>query len=773
MKSNTKIVSIALILAFMLIALPMGVQAAPPSAPPPYWAQFIADVTVPDGTSFAPGAAFTKTWRLKNIGTNAWTSSDVSLIFDRGENMAVPGSPAILGTNTTVAPGQTMDFTVNMIAPNRDGHYFGYFKLNSISNGIFGIGSTAQKSFWVEIYVTSPSVAGYDFTENISSASFSSGAGDLPFPGDTGSANGFGIRQDAPVMENGVYSAQSGLLFSPQNVFNGYIQAVYPAFHVQNGDHFQATVGCEYGYSTCYVLYTLYYQIGTGPKKTFWSFREKYEGLTYNVNLDLSALANQDVNFSLAVSAYGFPAGDRALWVHPVISRAGGSLPPPPPSASLPDLLFSNVYLGMQGIPGNSNNCVPNYASYELRVTIRNQGLTPAFNIPVIESSTGTQLTIGELQPNQSMELYFPANSPTGTYNLVIDPQNTIQELDKNNNTLSRLAITPTPPAICTPVITPTATPAPQTNAMIIWQSAGDPCGTASFWSDHMLYASCVPGASTPVYIAYSQLPAYSNTYLSRYSIWMKAYAPFTAQTPGGTVTFNGSGYVIATPAEQRMMAEWANYASAEIPNGPRSGGGMAIQGHFKGDNTCFDINVYRDGRYRVVSCLSGYTYPAPDGYLDANELLYFYRWADHLDTYQTISTVGTLSFINIFQTTGLVAPTIADKLSIEAMVFNLESRAKGQSYTSGGGMPTAVFVAQKVLAQQLGIATGEIQVKNIENVNFPDVCLGAPALNEVCSQAVTSGYRVQLIAQSMLYEFHTDSAGYDIRQFGNPQSAP
>ncbi|HGJ66308.1 TPA: hypothetical protein ENS27_13160, partial [bacterium] len=37
------------------------------------WAGFVADVTVPDGTSFAPGAAFIKTWRLKNIGTCTWT----------------------------------------------------------------------------------------------------------------------------------------------------------------------------------------------------------------------------------------------------------------------------------------------------------------------------------------------------------------------------------------------------------------------------------------------------------------------------------------------------------------------------------------------------------------------------------------------------------------------------------------------------------------------------------------------------------------------------
>ena len=101
---------------------------------------------------------------------------------------------------------------------------------------------------------------------------------------------------------------------------------VYPAFKVQSGDRFQSTIGCEYGATTCYVAYRLDYQIGTGAVKTFWTFREKYEGWTYNANLDLSSLAGQDVKFILVISAYGSPTGDRALWGNPIIARAGGTV---------------------------------------------------------------------------------------------------------------------------------------------------------------------------------------------------------------------------------------------------------------------------------------------------------------------------------------------------------------------------------------------------------------------------------------------------------------
>src|SRR5512140_1636519 len=49
-------------------------------------AQFVADVTVPDGAYITPGATFTKTWRIKNVGTCSW-NTNYSLIFVSGERM--------------------------------------------------------------------------------------------------------------------------------------------------------------------------------------------------------------------------------------------------------------------------------------------------------------------------------------------------------------------------------------------------------------------------------------------------------------------------------------------------------------------------------------------------------------------------------------------------------------------------------------------------------------------------------------------------------------
>jgi hypothetical protein len=105
-------------------------------------AQFISDVTVPDGTSFAPGFTFTKTWRLKNIGTCTWTN--YYLIFDSGEKMGGPDQQLI---PVSVAPGQTVDLTVTLVSPTTQGTYRGYWKLKNSGGIPFGIGSAGTKSF--------------------------------------------------------------------------------------------------------------------------------------------------------------------------------------------------------------------------------------------------------------------------------------------------------------------------------------------------------------------------------------------------------------------------------------------------------------------------------------------------------------------------------------------------------------------------------------------------------------------------------------------------
>lgn len=117
------------------------------------WAQYVADVTYPDDTEVQTGQTFTKTWRLKNIGSCDWTSG-YQLIFVSGDQMnAAISSPL---TGGIIAPGGTADVSVSLKAPDAAGTYQGYFRLRSSSGQEFGIGGSANGAFWVKIVATSP-----------------------------------------------------------------------------------------------------------------------------------------------------------------------------------------------------------------------------------------------------------------------------------------------------------------------------------------------------------------------------------------------------------------------------------------------------------------------------------------------------------------------------------------------------------------------------------------------------------------------------------------
>lgn len=128
-------------------------QPASPTPLPCNWARFVADVTYPDGSAVEAGVSFTKTWRLRNVGSCAWTTG-YTLIFDHGDRM---GAPVDVNLPHTVAPGEAVDLSVALTAPDTAGTYKAYFRLRSDSGEVFGIGNDQLGAFWAEIQVAEPS----------------------------------------------------------------------------------------------------------------------------------------------------------------------------------------------------------------------------------------------------------------------------------------------------------------------------------------------------------------------------------------------------------------------------------------------------------------------------------------------------------------------------------------------------------------------------------------------------------------------------------------
>lgn len=112
--------------------------------------EFVADITVPDGTVFEPGESFVKTWQLRNTGTSTWSSGH-SLVFISGEQM---GAPASVPLSITVPPGETGDVSVSLTAPSNPGIYFSYWMLRGPAGNNFGLGPANDQPFYALITVT-------------------------------------------------------------------------------------------------------------------------------------------------------------------------------------------------------------------------------------------------------------------------------------------------------------------------------------------------------------------------------------------------------------------------------------------------------------------------------------------------------------------------------------------------------------------------------------------------------------------------------------------
>ena len=112
----------------------------------------MADVNYPDNTKVALDTDFTKTWRLKNVGTCTWTSG-YKLVFENGDRMSAPDSKSF--TSGSVAPGGTVDVSVDLTAPDDEGTYQGNFRLKESGGVLFGIGPAGTAAFWVKIKAVS------------------------------------------------------------------------------------------------------------------------------------------------------------------------------------------------------------------------------------------------------------------------------------------------------------------------------------------------------------------------------------------------------------------------------------------------------------------------------------------------------------------------------------------------------------------------------------------------------------------------------------------
>ncbi len=96
-------------------------------------AVYVSDVTIPDGTTIPAGQSFTKTWKVTNIGSCAWTAT-YQLTFVSGDSLGGKATPI----NQVVNPGESADISVILTSSSASGNITGRWKLSNDKGQQFG-----------------------------------------------------------------------------------------------------------------------------------------------------------------------------------------------------------------------------------------------------------------------------------------------------------------------------------------------------------------------------------------------------------------------------------------------------------------------------------------------------------------------------------------------------------------------------------------------------------------------------------------------------------
>ena len=133
---------------------PSGTQPEEPTQTPSTCnnqANFISE-TVADGTEFNVNENFTKTWRLKNVGTCTW-NTNYRLVFSEGEIM---GGPSSQNLPYSVSPGEQVDISVGLTAPSSSGIYQGKWKVADDQGQFFVHNITVKIEVITDIIIHPP-----------------------------------------------------------------------------------------------------------------------------------------------------------------------------------------------------------------------------------------------------------------------------------------------------------------------------------------------------------------------------------------------------------------------------------------------------------------------------------------------------------------------------------------------------------------------------------------------------------------------------------------
>jgi hypothetical protein len=114
--------------------------------------QFVADLSLPDGSVVAAGSVVTKSWSVKNVGTAQWPEG-VHLMCVGGQLVPATEEKKPFASVPLAMPGMTVEVSARVAVPKEAGRYTGYYRLATADGKRFG------HRVWLDVLVPKETAA--------------------------------------------------------------------------------------------------------------------------------------------------------------------------------------------------------------------------------------------------------------------------------------------------------------------------------------------------------------------------------------------------------------------------------------------------------------------------------------------------------------------------------------------------------------------------------------------------------------------------------------
>ena len=301
---------------------PTPEQAALITQRPKDIALLLGTLSMAPGSLVYPGEAFHVTWRIRNIGETTWDDS-YSLIYIGGE--AFGQNPSI-PLSVEATPGDIIDLTMVLTAPEQTGAYRGEWLLVAPDGEGFGVGYENPQPLAVDVNIVYNTVNLGEHQlrllfEDYTTAEWRDqhGPAFVSAPGNIG-VHGAVTRLEDVIFEGEREENEPTLIMEPAQGEGGFIEGRFTPFTVTSNNYFTTYVGCLQEAKFCDASLKIYVQVvGESSPVLYWEGGQINDGEWVRIHQPLEKFRGEEIVIIFRVENNGNATGDKIGWFSPMI----------------------------------------------------------------------------------------------------------------------------------------------------------------------------------------------------------------------------------------------------------------------------------------------------------------------------------------------------------------------------------------------------------------------------------------------------------------------